>query len=213
MDNWLDYLPQMFALQEPRAFPLSKQRRNRVRRRGAVPEVQAQRLGEATQPRPADLKSKGLPGSAASVPKAHTRAGAGMERAPAAAARTAQVSSAPLLWAAWLRWLRGGLGGRERTRERGMERGFGTSGDTAHCRPGLRDAGDTTEGRGGAAGMGVRGPEGRGQTWQGSQAVAAITPMGTPPSATGPAAPGFESRLPRECGRSTPPWSWAWAPV
>lgn len=33
MDNWLDYLPQMFALQEPRAFPLSKQRRNRVRRR------------------------------------------------------------------------------------------------------------------------------------------------------------------------------------
>lgn len=26
----LDYLPQMFALQEPRAFPLSKQRLNRV---------------------------------------------------------------------------------------------------------------------------------------------------------------------------------------
>ena len=33
MDNSLDYLPQMFALLEPRAFPLSKQRLNRVRRR------------------------------------------------------------------------------------------------------------------------------------------------------------------------------------
>lgn len=30
MDHWLDYLPPMFALQEPRAFPLSKQRLNRV---------------------------------------------------------------------------------------------------------------------------------------------------------------------------------------
>lgn len=63
MDNSLDYLPQMFALLEPRAFPLSKQRLNRVRRRERS-QRPAPRLGEATRPDPqasAKVTLRGVP--------------------------------------------------------------------------------------------------------------------------------------------------------
>lgn len=49
MDNALDYLLQMFALQEPRAFPLSKQRLKRVSS-SSSPRGPGQRLEKATSP-------------------------------------------------------------------------------------------------------------------------------------------------------------------
>lgn len=64
--------------------------------------------------------------------------------------------------------------------------------------------------RGGAAGMGARDLRGGAEPGRAPRPCA-ITPAGAPPSTAGPAARGFESRLPCERGGGTPPW--AWAPV